>query len=296
MEPRIVNPDAKYPKARLIEPTTFGYVHLAAEVSPLPIPPQRLPFLPDKREKTALLDELKTLGHRIERLDPVRKVTVFEAVAIPPTPRFGSHVGERAESVRAARFDVAILVETESPEDAREVQESPEYLDLVEVLEAGARSTRVTLARNAKRIGDVDESRDGLFLFNHFVADDTEAMMELWEYLAGWYQEETGLDNSVLLAPLESQEEGYAAINHARWDVSLPRFLFRQLSKKSFRSYVLANMEANRVEAMPILYRLAGPRRRADGPVDARALAAGPAVALVLGLALGKALERLRRR
>jgi hypothetical protein len=49
----------------------------------------------------------------------------------------------------------------------------------------------------------------------------------------------------------------YAAINHARWDGSLPGFALRQFTKKSFRSYVLANLKANHVAAMPVLYRLA---------------------------------------
>jgi hypothetical protein len=295
MELKIVNPDPRYSRAALIEPATSGYIHVAAEVSPLLIPPQRLPFLPDRYEKTELLGKLKALGHRLEQLDSVEKVTVFEAVAIPPTPRFGSYLREQATSIRPARFDVSVLIETESPEAAREVQESSAYLDLVGALEAEARSTYVVVARNAKRIGDVDESRDGLFLFNHFVADDAGVMLELWDYLAGWYEEETDLDNSVLLVPLEEQESNYAAINHARWDVGLPRFLFRQLSKKSFRNYLLANMEANRVGAMPVLYRLADPHRRADRPINPRVLLTSLAVALALGLALREVLKRLGR-
>ena len=46
-------------------------------------------------------------------------------------------------------------------------------------------------------------------------------------------------------------------INHARWDGSLPLFMARQLPKKTFRSYLLANLNAHHVAAMPVLYRLA---------------------------------------
>jgi hypothetical protein len=46
-------------------------------------------------------------------------------------------------------------------------------------------------------------------------------------------------------------------INHARWDGSLAAFAARQLPKKTFRSYLLANLKANHVAAMPVLYRLA---------------------------------------
>jgi hypothetical protein len=52
---------------------------------------------------------------------------------------------------------------------------------------------------------------------------------------------------------LEDEASDYLAINNARWDARLPRLLFGQLSKKDFRTYVLANLEANRVGAMPIL-------------------------------------------
>jgi len=60
-----------------------------------------------------------------------------------------------------------------------------------------------------------------------------------------------------LLAPLEGEQSDYRVINYAFWNESLPRFLWRQVSKKSFRNYVLANLAANRVGAMPVLYRMA---------------------------------------
>lgn len=111
--------------------------------------------------------------------------------------------------------------------------------------------------RNAKRIGDVASSRRGLFLFTYFVADDAEVGLALWDYLAGWCAAETGLDNSMVLVPLDGERSDYTFINFARWDERLPRFLWRQLSTKSFRTYVLANLEAKRVGSMPVLYRLA---------------------------------------
>jgi len=37
-ELQIINPDPKYPKAKLIEPTTLGYLYIAAAVRPSPIP------------------------------------------------------------------------------------------------------------------------------------------------------------------------------------------------------------------------------------------------------------------
>src|SRR5215211_1815077 len=293
MELNIVNPDPRYSPVNLIEPTTLGYIHLAAEVRPRPMPPQRLPFVPNGREKAELLGRLKMLANSLEQLESVEKTTVFDAVAIPPTSRFSSYLKERADSIHLARFDVVVLIETASPEVAREVQQTPDYRGLVDALESEARDMHVMVARNAKRIGDVEKTRDGLFLFNYFVADDANVALELWDYLAGWYEVETGLDNSTLLVPLEDEASDYLAINNARWDGSLPRLLFRQLSKKSFRTYMLANMEANRVGAMPILYRLAdAAHSRSAAPVRRRTLLAGAAVGLVAVVALSRMLRR----
>jgi hypothetical protein len=112
-------------------------------------------------------------------------------------------------------------------------------------------------ARNVRRVADVDKSRPGVFLFNYFAGDDPGLAVELWDYLAGWYEAETGMDNSTLLAPLEGEESDYVMINHARWDGNLAVFAARQLPKRTFRSYLLANMRAHHLAAMPVLYRLA---------------------------------------
>jgi hypothetical protein len=112
-------------------------------------------------------------------------------------------------------------------------------------------------ACNVRRIGDVKKSGKGVYLFNYFVGDDLQVVLQVWEYLAGWYQVETGLDNSILLAPLEGQKADYTVINYAHWEIGLLGFLWDQFSKKSFRSYMQANLEVNRTGSMPVLYRLA---------------------------------------
>jgi len=69
-------------------------------------------------------------------------------------------------------------------------------------------------------------------------------------------QQETGLDNSTVLLPRDGERSDYNIINHRRWDRLrdvLPSLAFR----KSFSTFVLANLEANNVGAMPILYRMA---------------------------------------
>jgi hypothetical protein len=246
--------DPNYPPVKLIEPATLGYIHLAAEVQPGSLPFSR--FLPQRREKSELLTQLKMFAHQLEQLNAVEKVTVFKASSMPPVERL-PYIKERKASIRIPRFDLVILIETKSVTAAREVKTTPAYRALVDALRDKARQMHVITARNAKRIADVDKNRPGLFLFNYFVADEAEVMLQLWDYLAGWYAVETGLDNSTLLVPLAGEKSDYLAINHARWDVGLQRFLWRQFSKATFTTYVEENLEMNHVGSMPVWYRLA---------------------------------------
>ncbi len=195
------------------------------------------------------------LARQLGQSDGVEKVSLYETTAFPPLRRL-PYVKERLATVRAPRFDIVALIETRSPALAPEVQTTAAYRALVEALASQARQMHVMVTRNAKRIGDVDKRKQGVFAFNYFVADHADVMLRLWEYLAGWYAVETGLDNSTLLAPVDGECSNYVAINHARWDGSLLGFFLSQLAKKSFRSYMLANLEANYVGAMPVLYRL----------------------------------------
>ncbi len=251
MPVELVNPDPRYGKVHLIDPAPLGYLHLAADVAASHRPG---PVLRRGRDKQQLLGVLKWQARQLAELDAVERVTVYDAVAFAPP---GGYVKGRAAPLPMAWFDVAVLVEAASPAAAGEVRAAPAYQALVEALSGQARRLHRVAARNVRRVGDVDKTRPGLFLFNYFTGDDPELAVELWDYLAGWYEAETGLDNSTLLAPLEGEESDYVLINHARWDGSLPVFMARQLPKKTFRSYMLANLTAHRLAAMPVLYRLA---------------------------------------
>ena len=248
MKLQIVNANPKYGRIKLIDPTTLGYIHIAAQTCE-PAFPFRANTDPE------FLNGLKELASHLEQLDAIEAVTVFKAVGLPPVERL-PYVREHVDSIHLARFDVVVLMETKSPESIEQVQATSLYHALVEYLRNEAEVIHVMAARNSKRVGDVDKTRDGLFLFNYFVADDVNIMMELWDYLADWYRVEMGLNNSTLLVPMHQETSDYLAINYARFDSGLPGFLAKQMSKKSFRNYILANLEANRVGAMPILYRL----------------------------------------
>jgi hypothetical protein len=247
MDLEIVNPQPRYAKVALIEPPPLGYIHLAAAVDP---PRGRMPFPGNSPQKVALLTRLRSLARQLEHLGTVQKATVYRAILVAPPTGYA-----KQQAPHAAHYDVVVLLETTSPEVLGEVQATQPYKLLVQAVTEAATDVHVMTARCAKRVGDVDKTRQGLFLFNYFVADDAGVALQLWDYLAGWYAVETGLGNSTLLEPLG--EADYVFVNHARWDHSLPRFMLRQLTKPSFRTYLLANLQANRTGAMPILYRLA---------------------------------------
>jgi hypothetical protein len=248
--------------------------------------------VPNSRAKAKLLAQVQVLARQLEQLEAVEKVTVFDAIAFAPP---SAYVKQRQDSVRIPRFDLVVLIEAKSPAIARTVQQTPEYQTLLETLSNQVKQMHIIVARDAKRIGEVDKTRKGVFLFNYFVGDDARTTLELWDYLAGWYTVETGLDNSTLLVPLEGEPSDYVAINHARWDGSLPGVLLAQLSKKSFRTYLLANLEANQVGAMPVLYRLADSARQSTGTALAWTLAVGLA-AMGAGFALLRLAPRRQKK
>lgn len=247
MELTIVNPHPKYPRVGLIEPPPTGYLLLAAVVEPAL---GRTPFPRRSARKAALLSELKAQAASLERLEAVTKATVYRAALVPPVNPDAQRMG-----ARPARYDVVVLVETATVDVIGDVEASPEYRKLHDTITAAARDQYLMPARCLRRVGDVDKTRPGLFLFNFFVAEDPAVALDLWEHLAAWYAVETGLDNSTLLGPIGPAD--YVFVNHARWDMSLPRFAVTQFGKRTFYTYVLANLRANGVAAMPILYRLA---------------------------------------
>jgi hypothetical protein len=246
----MVNANPKYGKAKLIDPSPLGYIHIGAEVAP---PSRPGPVFRVGGDKRALLERLKEDARRLVQLDNVERATVFRAIALMPA---GEYVKQHPEKP-PAKFDVVVLVETVSTDAIPHVQASEEYQALMRDLEPKAKRLHVIAAKNIKRTGDVDKSRQGTFVFNHLIGDDPEVVLENWEWMGGWYAVETGLDNSTLLYPLEDQKSDYVAINNARWNISLPRLVLRQVPKRSFWNYVQKNLDAHHIGAWPVFYRLA---------------------------------------
>ena len=251
MPVQLVNEDPRYGKVQLIEPATLGYLHLAADVEAAPWPG---PALRRSKAKQQLFGALKWQARQLAELEAVETVTVYDALAFSPP---GGDLKAQSSRLRRPSFDVVVLIETVSPDATRQVRATAGYQRLTETLTERARAVHQVAARNVRRVGDVDKSRQGLFVFNYLIGDDPDLAVDVWEYLSGWYQAETGLDSATLLEPLAGEQSDYVLINHARWNGSLPKFMARQLPKKTFRSYMLANLTANHLAAVPVLYRLA---------------------------------------
>lgn len=232
--------------ATLIEPAGSGYILVAAEVD------RRLPGVPPSREKRTLLSDCRILCQAFERRSEVVSATLFSALLMPSGR---ARLLKRRPGLRVAKYDVVMLIETKSIEAAQEIRVAEVFTYLMGLVRGAARDVTITVAENVRRIAPVDYQRDGVFLFNYFHSADTECNIAAWERAAGWFQQETGLDNSMLLRPVDEAETDYSVINHCRWD-SLLDLIPSLLLKPTFRTRVLKVFEASDTVAMPVLYRL----------------------------------------
>lgn len=245
-----VNEHLKFQKVNLIDPATSFYLHLAAEVDR-----SRAPFFfTSSKSKKRLIAQCRQWCAEIQKEIGVISAVVFKASLIPPGR--GKFLEQRLGKVYIAKFDLAILIETTDLETIRLIQGTPTYQQMERAIKNISTYTHFITARNIRRIDAVNHEHQGVFLFNYFFADSTEQNLDVWEYTAGWFQQETGLDNSTVLLPEYPEDSQYSIINHCRWNKMmdiLPSLIF----KKTFHTFVLANFEANHVAAMPILYKLA---------------------------------------
>jgi hypothetical protein len=245
-ETRITNPGGRYHRASLIEPSPSGYVHIAAQIDP---PSRPGPARPT-RERNEALALLSRERSRLVQQHRGWSVDLFRAVGFPPLDALP--IPERHRNA-AAFYDVIVLIKTSTTAELPSLSEDAAYQAMLDVLDRRARGVTITEARNARRIADVPPGGK-LHLFNHFFAEHDSAL-DVWDYVAGWYQQEMRLTNSEVLAPIDPHSTPFAFINHASWNMALARFISRQLSRPSFRSFVLANLRDNEIGSLPFLYR-----------------------------------------
>jgi len=239
------------------EPNAYGYIHLAAEVEA----PHLLRH--DSSAKRELLEALKIAADQLAREPGVRRADLFSATIIPPGSEEGRELlASTLAPVHIAAFDIVLLVECRDPETAGIVRQTEAFGKVMALLDEKAQTLHCIVARNAKRIDEVDKTRDGVFLFNYFHVlkpatgvDPAEIMLGVWEYTAGWWTAKANLTNSTPLEALPGQHSEYTLINHCRWDKAmdvLPALLFRP----SLNEFVLRNFTVNGIVAMPVLYHL----------------------------------------
>ena len=155
---------------------------------------------------------------------------------------------------------MAILIEATTLEAINTVKNNDAYKQMEIAIKNTSTFTHIITATNERHINSVDHNKQSVFLFNYFFADSLQQNLSVWEYTAGWFQKETGLDNSTVLLPTDKQQSKYTIINHCRWD-KLTDILPSLIFKKSFHSYVLDNFYANNVAPMPVLYKIAQMRQ-----------------------------------
>jgi hypothetical protein len=241
----------RYASPPLAAPGGRGYIHVAAEVD---APVRAGPVFSRSGAHRALVEELKQLAAALAQVTGVTGAAVFDAVLMPPP---GYYRGDWGRSARPPRFDVVVFVETLSPEVARAVQRSPAFRAVIDALAPRARRLHTMVARAAKRLADVERRPRGLYVFRYLVGEVPETAVRIWDPLIGWYVAETQLENGELLVPLEDQASDYAAIDHARFDMGLFRFVWRHVMRESYWRWIRPFLEENHVEATPVVYRLA---------------------------------------
>ncbi len=240
---------ATWTTVRLVEPSSSGFLYVGVSSGSW-----RLPVLLPSSRRRSLLRQLHQCADEL-LLDPrVVRADLFRAALRPP----GTMENAAREDVPPASFDAVMLVETTSPDTASSIAaEAP-----ITSLRSSLRSPLIFAGGNPRRIGSVEHTRQGVFLFNYFSAPDVSSNLRAWQYTAGWFQDETGLDNSTVIEPVAGASSPYTLINHCRWDHYrdvLPSLVF----KRSFHTFVLRVFEEHGVVSRPTLYRLH--RRTANG-------------------------------
>ena len=246
----IVNQHLKFQKVSLVEPSKSFYLHIAAEIDHSLFPF----FLSTSSKKKTIIEQSKKWCEQLRKDKNVLSAVVFRASIIPPGK--GKFIEERKDKVHIAKFDFAILIETTSLEVIENIKNSRAYQIIEKEIKDSSVFTHIINATNIKHVGPVNHKKQGVFLFNYFFADNLAQNLGIWEYTAGWFQQETELDNSTVLLPMSNPQSKYSIINHCRWD-KLSDILPSLIFKKSFHSYVLENFYANKVAAMPVLYKIA---------------------------------------
>ena len=147
----LVNDDAAV-RVRLVDPTTDGFLVLAAEagrwIGPLAAP---------SRTRRTLTEEVADMCERLSARPEVVEAVVFRGALRPPGE--GAELLRRA-GVRPARYDLVVLIRLVDSADAvGAVRADPAYRAIADTL-GSARHVYEFAGENAARIADVDHGPD----------------------------------------------------------------------------------------------------------------------------------------
>lgn len=219
--------DPPYPRAPFRPPSTSGFLYVGLSVDP-----PRLPLVRSSRTREDAVGACLAAGAALAERSDVLRTTVFEAVLMPPLEG-------------APRFDVTMLIETDGPESLGDVGGAAEV---------GAVGAELVMpAVNPTRIGTTEDPLEGVYLFNHFRADDADTAVRVWEDLAGWYIAKVGVDNSLPLRAVGPSP--FPFVNYARLPGRAVPFLLNQLLRPSFHRFVRRRLREHGMTALPVLYR-----------------------------------------
>lgn len=255
---KIVNPHLAvsiHDQGMIMPPNKFGYILLAAEIE--------RPFLlkRDSRGKKELINKLKGICKElINQSENIRRADIFSAIIIPPGSGEGRKVIEENKlEVHIARFDLVVLIECNGVDNIEQFEELIEFKNIEKFMRSGSDFFYKTFAKNSNRIAEVDKDKKGVFLFNYFYAENTQTILDVWEYTAGWWTANANLSNSTPLMPLNNGSE-YSLINHCKWDRLIdvmPTLILGRIGiRAGLNKFVLKNFTENNIVAMPILYKL----------------------------------------
>jgi hypothetical protein len=192
MTAALIKPRQDLGSVRLVEPPPYGYLLFGATVTP----PKGPPIVRKDATRDAVLTRVSEHLEGVAQLEPVVRATGYRAVVIPP-----ARPPEFRPDLEPPRFDVTVLVETDSPDSLAEVAASPPVTALRALLRGSASRLKEVRARCVKAIADVDKRAAGTYLFNYWAAADRTTALEVFDHLAPWFQTKTGLQTPPCYRP-----------------------------------------------------------------------------------------------
>jgi hypothetical protein len=169
---------------QLVAPEVKGFVVAAVEIDHRP----PFAYFLESAVKRRIIKDLKATLASLKASRAVDDATLLKATIIPPGR--GVYLKKRPDA-HVARYDVAIVFELPSLDGATQFFKGPAFDNICRKMSGGVRPLYRMVGENIRRIGPVDHHRQGVFLINYFLAANQAQNLAVWEYTAGWFQDET---------------------------------------------------------------------------------------------------------